>query len=76
MVTTWSQHYRSLSPRASEGRSASFSDVEPVVASDEAFQPTSVWGTATRPHVHWVRTFDDTEEETQEGIRDRFFGRA
>ena len=76
MVTTRSQHYRSPSPASSEGRSSDLLDVEPVVAPDEAFQPTSAWGTATRSHVLWVGSFDEMEEETRGGIRDRFSGRA
>src|ERR1700738_4617834 len=76
MVTTRTQHYRSPSPRASEGYPSELSDVEPVVAPDKAFKPISAWGTATRSHVHWVGSFDEMEEETRGGIRDRFSGRA
>ena len=76
MVTTRSQHYRSLSPASSQGRSLDLLDVEPVVAPDEVCQPTSVWGTATRSHVLWVRSFDQMEEETRGDIRDQFSGRA
>ena len=45
-------------------------------ASDEAFQPTSVWKTATRSHVLWVGTFDNVEEKTQCGVRDQFSDKA
>jgi hypothetical protein len=76
MVTMRSQHYRSPSPASSQGRSSDLLDSEPVVAPDEAFQPTSAWGTATRSHVHWLGSFDEMEEETRGGIRDRFSGRA
>ena len=76
MVTTRTQHYCSLSPGASEGHPLDLSDVEPVVALDEAFQPTSACGTITRLHILWMGTFDDMEEETRGEIRDRFSGRA
>ena len=76
IVTTRSRHYQSPSPAPSHGESSDLVDVEPVVAPDEAFQPTSVWGTATRPHVLWVGSFDKMEEETRGGVRDRFSGRA
>lgn len=63
MVMTQNQHYRLSSPGTSEGRSSDLLDVEPIVAPDKAFQPTSTWETATRSHVLWPWTFDDMEKE-------------
>ena len=74
MVRTRSQHYHSPSPGAWEGRSSDLSDVEPVAVPETTFQPTSAWGTITRSHVLWIKTFDDIEEERRGGIRDRFSG--
>ena len=76
MVTTRSQHYRSPSPASSQGRSSDLLDIEPVVTSDKAFQPTSAWRTVTRSHVHLVGSSDEMEEETRGGIRDRFLDRT
>ena len=64
MVTTRIQHYHSLSLGASEGYPSELSDVEPVVAPDEAFKPISARETVTRSYVHWVGSFDEMEEET------------
>jgi hypothetical protein len=70
MVTTRSQHYRSPSPASSQGRSSDLLDVEPVVAPDEAFQSTLAWGTVTRSHVFWMRSFDKVKEEIRDDIWD------
>ena len=47
-----------------------------MITSDEAFQPPSAWGSATRSHDLWVGTFYNMEEETRGGVRDWFSGRA
>ena len=72
MVTTRSQHYRSPSPASSQGQSSGVLDSVLVVATNEAFKPTSAWGTATRSHIHWMGSFDELEEEIGGGIRDQF----
>ena len=76
MVITRSQYYRSPSPASSQGQSSDLLDVEPAVASDEVFQPTSAWGTDTRSHVLWVGSFDEMEEDTRGGIQELLSGRA
>ena len=76
MVMIWSQHYCSSSRGALEDRSSDLSNVIPVVASNEVFQPTSACETAIRSHVLWVGTFDNMKEETRGGVQDRFSGRA
>ena len=51
MVTSRSQHYCYPSSVSTEGRSLDLLVVEPVVAPDEALQPTLAWGIVTRSNV-------------------------
>ena len=64
MVTTRSQNYHSPFSASSQGLSSDLLDIEPMITSDEAFQRTLVWGTATRSHILWVGSIDEMEEET------------
>ena len=73
MVTIWSQHYRSPSLGASEGRSSNLSHIKPMIALDKEFLPNLAWETATRYHIFNVGSFDNMEEETRERIRYQFF---
>ena len=76
MVTIRNQHHPSPSLGASKGQSLTLSNVEPMVLSDEAFQPTSAYEIATWSYILYVGFFDDMKEETWGGVQDRFYGRA
>jgi hypothetical protein len=69
----WSQYNHFPSPRVLEGRSLDFLNIEPVVASEEVFQPTLAWVTPTGSHMLWVRIFDDGGGDTRWSLRLVFF---
>ena len=48
MIMIRSEHYCSPFPGTSEDRLLDLSNVEPVVISDEVFQPTLAWRTVTQ----------------------------
>lgn len=74
MVQTRSRYYRSPSPDYLD--SDHIEDFEPVVDTDEAFQPVSALDTTRRLRVCSVDTFDEMEDDPHSMVRDRFSRRA
>lgn len=74
MAQTRSQYYRSSSPDYLEGDHTE--DFEPMMDTNEAFEPVSALDTTRKLRVWSVGTFDEMEYDHYNMVRDRFLERV